>query len=338
MRRLTVFRLPRVTIHVILGVVVLTCAAGPVSADLLVLKVGNGTKEVPCVILDETETGYRVEMRMGKKAAKMSFPKSRVVRVERHTAEANAALRAKWSGGGVSPSGGATTGRTAATGIGPPPAELQLDPFYEKYMDAGGIPIVGSRKVPTAALFKAQRIVERMLAKRDDVRQALITGKVRVAIMAATEVTTDIPEHRSLGAAWNTRARGVGATPARPVCSGAAENLLGLRGDRYRGENILIHEFAHTIHTMGLNVVDPTFQARLNTAYRNAQRKQLWLKTYAGTNAIEYWAEGVQCWYNVNQQADPPNGVHNHVNTRKELRRYDPELADLIAEVFRGEG
>lgn len=62
--------------------------------------------------------------------------------------------------------------------------------------------------------------------------------------------------------------------------------------------------------------------------------KGLWAKTYAAKNAGEYWAEGLQSWFDANLQADPPNGIHDHVNTRAELEAYDPALARLIAETF----
>ena len=40
-----------------------------------------------------------------------------------------------------------------------PPKELELDPFYKKYTDAHGIPVVTSDKVPDAALLMARDIV-----------------------------------------------------------------------------------------------------------------------------------------------------------------------------------
>ena len=60
-----------------------------------------------------------------------------------------------------------------------------------------------------------------------------------------------------------------------------------------------------------------------------------WGKTYAATNVEEYWAEGVQSWFNANQYSNPPNGIHNHVSNRDALREYDPGLADIIVQVFR---
>lgn len=104
-----------------------------------------------------------------------------------------------------------------------------------------------------------------------------------------------------------------------------------LSGDHYAKENILIHEFAHAIHQMGLNTVDPTFDERLNKAFGRAKGLGRWKDFYAGTNPAEYWAEGVQSWFGNNREND---AVHNHVNTRAELVEYDPELAALCREVF----
>ena len=58
---------------------------------------------------------------------------------------------------------------------------------------------------------------------------------------------TSIPEHRHLGRWWDTRARGLGGTLHIPVSSGAEENLLCYSNDRYRSEDIFLHEFSHGI-------------------------------------------------------------------------------------------
>lgn len=220
--------------------------------------------------------------------------------------------------------------------VGVPPADLRLDPFYKKHLDAGGLPVIGSDKVSDAALVEAKAVVVRMTWKRPDVVKAMIGHRTRVAIMAKTEVTTDIPEHADLNAAfpktdWNRRCRGVGATKARPACSGAEENVLQLDGDRYRGESILIHEFGHTMLVLGL---DAAFRADVQAAYKDAIAKGLFKNTYAATNADEYWAEGVQDWFDANLTATPPNGIHNEIGTRAQLKSYDPALAALLEKVY----
>jgi dipeptidyl-peptidase-4 len=57
----------------------------------------------------------------------------------------------------------------------------------------------------------------------------------------------------------------------------------------------------------------------------------LWKGKYASVNHHEYFAEGVQSWFDDNRENDHD---HNHVNTRAELLEYDPGLAALCREVF----
>jgi peptidyl-prolyl cis-trans isomerase A (cyclophilin A) len=107
--------------------------------------------------------------------------------------------------------------------------------------------------------------------------------------------------------------------------------MLCFPGDPYAKENILIHEFAHAMHHIALCAIDPTFDRRLKAAFEKAKDQGLYPGTYAITNRAEYWAEGVQNWFDNNRQND---ALHCHVNTRAELKEYDPELAKLCAEVL----
>ncbi len=52
---------------------------------------------------------------------------------------------------------------------------------------------------------------------------------------------------------------------------------------------------------------------------------------YAHKNRAEYWAEGVQCWYDTNRTMDHD---HNHIHTREQLVAYDPALAELCKDVL----
>ena len=49
---------------------------------------------------------------------------------------------------------------------------------------------------------------------------------------------------------------------------------------------------------------------------------------------MEYFAEAVQDWFNVNAEMPHPDGKHNWCNTREELRDYDPDLYALLSEYF----
>jgi hypothetical protein len=217
--------------------------------------------------------------------------------------------------------------------ISTPPRALKLNPFYKKYTHAHGYPIVASSKVNDYALKEAAYLVDLMLAHRPDVRRVMIQGGSRLVVMAHNEYSTDVPEHSHLKpkAFWDRRARGLGGSIDDPVCSCGEENLLAYKGDPYHAESILIHEFAHNIHLRGMIRVDKTFDPRVRKAYKAAMAKGLWKGKYASVNKNEYFAEGVQSWFDNNR---PPDHDHNHVDTRKELKAYDPGLAALCEEVF----
>lgn len=223
--------------------------------------------------------------------------------------------------------------------VAPPVAEVErlgLDPFYGKYLGFRGFPIVSSPKVSDFALKEAAFLIDRMIGDRPDIVEALVKNNVRLVIMAPDEFTTMIPEHSDLEppAYWDKRARGLGATKVRPAVSVGEENLLGYRGDPYSTESILIHEFAHAIHQMGMNTIDEAFQNKLENAFNRARLAGLWKGKYAGTNPSEYWAEGVQSWFDTNREDDHD---HNHVDTREELKEHDPALSALVESVF-GDG
>lgn len=220
-----------------------------------------------------------------------------------------------------------------------PPADLELDPFYKKYTCANGIHIVSSEKVPDRAFWSAARIIRFMTeALPDEVYQSLINQGTRVGIMARYEGTTDIPEHAHLADRkdlnWDVRARGLGGSVRNPLNTCAEENLLCYQIDKYHAEDILIHEFAHTLHGVGILPVDTNFNDRLQESLDKALAAGKWKNTYAATNIWEYWAEGVQTWFNVNGEVPVPDGKHNHVNLRNELKDYDPGLYSILSDYF----
>ena len=221
-----------------------------------------------------------------------------------------------------------------------PPATLNLDPFYEKHLDAEGLPIVASSKARDLALFAARDIIDEMLALRPDLRSTIANQGVRVAVMEAGSVLTNLPEFSDLaefspGVSWDERTRGggVGPTPERPVVVIAEENLLCYADELFPYEDIFVHEFAHAVLNMGVQQQSggKEFRRLLEEAYEEALDAGLWDNTYASESPDEYWAEGVQSWFGLN---DPPGEIHNEINTRAELEAYNPVLASLIREVF----
>lgn len=235
--------------------------------------------------------------------------------------------------------------------VSPLPASLGLDPFYAKHLDAGGIPVVGSARVPDEALAAARDIVAAMLA-RPDVRAELLRQGQRVGVMAAEETTTDLPEHRqwrkpapddprltfcerktyatAIGALsdreyWDRRSRGTGGR----FTTVGGENLLGQAG-RYFGENILVHEFSHAIFS-ALETVDPRLHGEVRAAYEAALAAGKWKGDYASVTLQEYWAEGTQFWFNTNMLARLDEA---EIVSDRDLKAYDPRLHAALGKVY----
>ncbi len=238
---------------------------------------------------------------------------------------------------------------SACAALPSPPENLELDPFYTKYVEVEGIPIVGSSRVADQALVNARSIVEDMLAHRPDLATVLARKGYRVAILAEEEAITDLPENAHwtkpapddprltrcerkhyetrIGSLtdreyWNARARGIGGVHT----VGAEEDVLGKRTSRYFGETILIHEFAHNV-LEAIRAADPQLYAEVEAAYAKALEEGLWRDEYASTTVQEYWAEGTQFWFNSNRLAVfDGEQILNHAD----LERYDPRLAAVL--------
>jgi len=211
----------------------------------------------------------------------------------------------------------------------------ELSSFYSKVIDFDGFLVASSAASSDAALYEAALTLAKMTKSRPDLLAILVDEGVHLAVIGQNEKLTDIPEYAFLGPDWDW-ARGVGATQWVPVTSCAEENLLCLSGDVYAGENICIHETAHTLQGSGgkletARAIEIGGSENLDNALQNLYAQSvtdngLWSGTYAATNHEEYWAEGVQSFHDAN--IDMP------ANTRSQLESYDSDLHSLISRVF----
>jgi len=213
------------------------------------------------------------------------------------------------------------------------PESLKLDPFYKKYLNANGIAIVSSEKVRDEALIRAKKVIIQILSKRPDVKDYMVKKGCKVMIIAETEEVCEIPEYAHICdtpeniAFWNKRARGFGGAPEHDISASCGEeNVIGAEKDKYYGESILVHEFAHILHMVGIIGVEPGFNEKLESLRQNAISKGLWKETYCISNKEEYFAETLQSFFNCNQYSETANGVHNAINTREKLKDYDPDM------------
>jgi len=202
-----------------------------------------------------------------------------------------------------------------------PPPELKLPNFYKKYCSLYGIPIVSSDKVQDKALEAAWAQASIMLDLRHDILKTIAKAGIVLAIMSVDEIPADIPEYD--GSQLN---RGLGATAETPVSISAEESILCFPEDIYKGASIFIHELAHTFHLMGLNKINSDFDNELKQLYQSAKSSGLWANTYSMVDHGEYWAYGVQSYFDV--MDDEPETLA--MNTRVKLLDYDPGLYRLI--------
>jgi hypothetical protein len=209
-----------------------------------------------------------------------------------------------------------------------------LDPFYKQHVVVDGLLIVSSEKVSKHALDEAAWLVRKLLANRPDVAKALAAKKAYIGVMAWNEMTTALPECRGMGVWWDKRARGLGGNPV--TC--AEENLLAFKGDPYRGESIFIHEFAHALHRVMVDL-EPALKERLRTAFEQAKATGRF-RGYGMGNVGEFWAEGVQSWFDCNRAGGlavrkPDGKGFAELNTRARLQEHLPALAALFDHGFR---
>lgn len=260
-------------------------------------------------------------------------------RVEKLTIDKNSRMKLHLaSGGGFAMKLEACPVRGTVIGI---PSGKNIPSFYKKYIETEGLYVTSSEKVSDEALLKACDIISLMLAKRADVKAHMVKKGCHVMIIGKDEATCDLPEFAHICnspdsiAYWNWRARGFGGAPEDEFSASCGEeNLLALPQDKYTGENILIHEFAHLIHMVGIVGVESDFNDRLEALWKSARDNGLWANTYAISNKEEYFAECVQSFFNCNRYAEPSNGIHNSMNRRTKLKTYDPDMYRLLQEYF----
>jgi alpha-glucosidase len=159
---------------------------------------------------------------------------------------------------------------------------------------------------------------------------------VELHIIGKDQVTTDLPEWRQdkgvklpeyNGLTRDQRTRGMGGQ----LTSCGEENLLKLDNDRYHGRDICVHEFSHAIRNYGLN---QAVVAKFDEQYHRSLKSNRWVKSYAGSNPDEFFAELTMWYFGTHgdlgmtgpKPADGPEG----------LKQYDPEAFALFDDFYRG--
>jgi hypothetical protein len=214
------------------------------------------------------------------------------------------------------------------------------DDFYRKTCEQSNIAIVASESVEDIAMEAAATRMAGLLSERRDLADSVAASIDGVAVIGRDQRITDLPEFEDLytihpGTDWHRLGRSFPGTEEIPVAVGAEENLLCLESDRYEGEDMFLRDFGWTIRRFGIAIADHDLDRDIETAYGRAIAANLWLNTVAEVNSDMYWAEGVQSFFDANnEETDEKDQIHNHVDTRDELRAYDPFLYELLVRAF----
>jgi hypothetical protein len=177
-----------------------------------------------------------------------------------------------------------------------------------------------------------------MLRHRPDVAERLRAAGALTAVFAHTETPCDLPYYPEL------RGRpfcpllvgGLGGTAALPLTACPEGNLLHLPGDPFlrgvgaTGENVCVHQLAHTILAAGL---DETERARVLERYLAARQEGRWAGHLALLSPEEFFAEMSQSYFCANPEvadARHPQGM----NCPGPLAAHDPATHALLATIY----
>jgi dipeptidyl aminopeptidase/acylaminoacyl peptidase len=241
-----------------------------------------------------------------------------------------------------------------------PPAQFHVDPYYTKFTFAREFPVLGSDKVADEALLAANDTVRKMFAYRHDLLKALIADGARLVVLGRAEKLSDLPELRGARDRDDfDPVRYLDYTPGLKLMVVPEENVLGLPGDPFAGRCLVVGVFARAVHQVaGLRPVDPDFARRrgkqqyelrvkrldvefdraLEKLYEQAAGKGMWRGTASARSRAEYWAAGVEAYFDAAGDGQPPDLADRPITTREALKAYDPELFALVDETMAYKG
>ena len=213
-----------------------------------------------------------------------------------------------------------------------------------------GVYVYGDNDVQRSSLELAGAYIDQILSNEtDDIGQRIADSVVRnnggAQIIAYNHHAYQQPDMRNAyGNDMYMRylyVEGFGGG----ICQTSEANLLrDLTHTRYKGEFILGHEFAHTIH-YATPIYAPEIYEAIESAYesRGYERSDgtdgsnRWPEdTYAGSNSAEYFATLSNIWHGTMRESASGtwDGTLSPINTREELYRYDPQGYELMKMVY----
>jgi dipeptidyl aminopeptidase/acylaminoacyl peptidase len=237
-----------------------------------------------------------------------------------------------------------------------PPIKFKIDPYYTKFTYAREFPIFGSNRVSDEALLKANDTVRKMFAYRHDILKAMVEDGARLLVLGRDEKLSDLPEFKSSkSTAGFDEARYLDYEPELKLMIVPEENVLGLPKEPFAGECMVVNVFAKGLYQVtGQRPVDPDFDKRrekqqyelrvkrldvefdhrLQKNYDDATERGLWKGTPAASDRREYWASGVEAYFDAAGDGVAPKGADRPITSRESLQKYDLALYALVDETM----
>jgi hypothetical protein len=237
-----------------------------------------------------------------------------------------------------------------------PPARFKVDPYYAQFTYAREFVVLGSKHVSSEALLKANDTIRKMFAYRHDILKAMIAEGARLVVLHHTERLSDLPEFRDAASkAGFDEVRYHDYTPTIKLMVVPEENILRAPGEPFAGKAMVVSVLAKGICRvcgtrpvqLGFNTKGPKQQyelrvKRLDIEFDNqlaklheaARQAKLWRGTPADRDRAEYWAAGVEAYFDAAGTGFPPDGAHRPITTREALKSYDPGLYALVDETM----
>lgn len=237
----------------------------------------------------------------------------------------------------------------------PPPAKFKADPYYSKFTYAREFVVLGSKHVSDEALLKANDTVRKMFAYRHDILKAMIADGARLVVLGRSEKVSDLPEYQEAAKkAGFDETRYRDYTPSVKLMVVPEENVLRLPNEPFSGKFMVVSVFAKGLyHVCGTRPVQQSFGKgpkqqyelrvkRLDIEFDNqlaklhdaAKTTKLWRGTPAGRERLEYWAAGVEAYFDAAGTSYAPNDADRPITTRETLKTYDAGLYALVDETM----
>jgi hypothetical protein len=217
-----------------------------------------------------------------------------------------------------------------------------FQPLQAKVVKGGPVYVTGDKSVPTAALNAANNILKVMLKHRPDIVDALIKQGTFTAVASRNEHICDLPyfSQSDSSSCQKYGDGGAGGTLNHPITACDEKNLVAEPDDPYQrgrgpyGQDICVHELAHTIMNVGLSQAD---RDRIYQGFLAAKQSGHWgTDDYAMSNEEEFWAVMSQFYFSAGPSEPYSPSFSRVANGASGLKQYDPAIFELVDSIYQG--